>query len=408
MQTPTDELCTLAETALTEINAGKFTRGTALLAIKRVLTEFFETYDPIPMPNKTAKTVATTRLTGTTSPAMSKSSSDVKQKKSSWANVHKRKEIGLTSYFPDLWKQIKSENPKSDHFTIISLMRDTLEKPENAEAWQEYHDTIRELHPEFGLPDICPARNQKQASPVTPLLSDRNGSQTVPQVGEQVEHSVKSNPKSVQLSPMSDSTPQIIYLTSPDSRGEQSWVFYFPGYLPSTPDTFAEILSEKPAEQHVIKMFGESRTLPRFNQAYGNAYKYSGAVSEARPWTPITSTIRDKLSEDLKSYLPETPLNFNMALVNWYMIPSHYISPHSDDTRQLIPNSPVATLSWGSSRNFVLEPKKGIDGQTVVLQVNDGDLLIMGGTTQNTHKHSVPKAKGGTQPRISFTYRIFK
>ena len=178
MQTPTDELCTLAETALNEIT-GKFTRGTALLAIKGVLTEFFETYDSPPPPSKSKKTVATTRVAVAKSSATSKGSSSTKQKKSSWSNIHTRKEIGLTSYFPDLWKEIKAENPKSDHFTIISLMRDTLEKPENAEAWQEYHDTIRELHPEFGLPSTCPVRTQKTTSPLISAVIDSKKTSSV-------------------------------------------------------------------------------------------------------------------------------------------------------------------------------------------------------------------------------------
>jgi hypothetical protein len=175
MQTPTDQLCTLAEDTLNKIPATKFTRGAVMQTIQTVLNEFFETYNPTPAKvNPTPVKVNPTR----TSASRSKTSgSGTKDKKTSWSNVHTRKEIGLTSYFPAVLKQIKADHPKADHFTLISLMRDTLETPEYSAEWKQYHDTIRKAHPELGLPDMCPPRVKKTTPTsiiVEPVTSKKN------------------------------------------------------------------------------------------------------------------------------------------------------------------------------------------------------------------------------------------
>lgn len=38
-----------------------------------------------------------------------------------------------------------------------------------------------------------------------------------------------------------------------------------------------------------------------------------------------------------------------------------------------------------------LKTKKSIEGTNMDIELRDGDLVIMGGTTQKTHKHEIPK-----------------
>jgi alkylated DNA repair dioxygenase AlkB len=103
----------------------------------------------------------------------------------------------------------------------------------------------------------------------------------------------------------------------------------------------------------------------------------------------------------------------NSCLVNWYQDGEHYIGPHSDDQSQILKESEIYCISFGATRDFILEEKrtKGspggrIEKKKIVLE--NGTLVIMGGTTQQTHKHSIPKAKKVTQRRISITFRSFK
>lgn len=96
-----------------------------------------------------------------------------------------------------------------------------------------------------------------------------------------------------------------------------------------------------------------------------------------------------------------------MCLVNWYDNGKHYISPHSDDEKQFVANTAIAGLSWGGTRTFVLTPIKDSSYSEARFEVNDGDLLVMGGETQKTHRHGIPKSTS-TEQRISFTFRVFR
>lgn len=76
--------------------------------------------------------------------------------------------------------------------------------------------------------------------------------------------------------------------------------------------------------------------------------------------------------------------------------PEDYIAAHSDDERLMKYHSPIFSLSWGGPRRFVVKPKPYLNrpnDATLELLLRDGDLVIMGGSLQQTHKHEVPKWK---------------
>ncbi len=212
-----------------------------------------------------------------------------------------------------------------------------------------------------------------------------------------------------------------------------SWVCIIKQFLsPTGSEEFDSVWAEHPKEFQKIKMFGKEIDCPRFQQAYGKSYKFSGNISQSIEETPLINRMKDQLNslismenevstnlsaesdtEDHTQAVHNTPFQFNMCLCNWYEA-HHYIGPHSDDTRQLRPQSPVAGLSWGCTRTFRLTPRenmkktKGIKLKTIV--VESGDLIIMGGACQDTHKHEILKLKSGEQKgnRICFTFRCFK
>uniref|UniRef100_A0AAV1TCU5 Fe2OG dioxygenase domain-containing protein n=1 Tax=Peronospora matthiolae TaxID=2874970 RepID=A0AAV1TCU5_9STRA len=103
------------------------------------------------------------------------------------------------------------------------------------------------------------------------------------------------------------------------------------------------------------------------------------------------------------------------GLVNWYENRDHYIGPHTDDEREGMVCSPIVALSLGATRRFVFTKrtsKNALNDDVAVarmeLQVGDGDLMVMGGTTQRTHKHAVPKMARCSEARISVTLRCFQ
>jgi alkylated DNA repair dioxygenase AlkB len=185
---------------------------------------------------------------------------------------------------------------------------------------------------------------------------------------------------------------------------DNTWVAYIPSFLVSSQEEFDSTWEKHPREFHKIKMFGKDVNIPRWQQSYGYSYNYSGSVSVSLEPDDLIKSLMSKMNS-----LVNDPNCFNMCLCNWYM-PQHYIGPHSDDTRQLNPNSPIASLSWGYPRTFILKPIK--DGESLSITLNDGDLVIMGGECQKTHKHEIKKLSEKEQkiagPRINFTFRSFK
>jgi len=189
----------------------------------------------------------------------------------------------------------------------------------------------------------------------------------------------------------------------------ESWIAYMPNYFPPSDGQFDSVWNEHPTEYKSIKIFGKDQYIPRYQQSYGHSYRYSGMISESIPETVLITLLKDKLNKLLG--FDEESHGFNMCLCNWYE-PQHYIGPHSDDTRQLYPQSPIASISWGCTRTFVLKAKakKGSKVISKQIQLQNGDLVIMGANCQETHRHEILKlrASEATGNRINFTFRCFK
>ena len=60
---------------------------------------------------------------------------------------------------------------------------------------------------------------------------------------------------------------------------------------------------------------------------------------------------------------------FNACLANWYE-PEHHIARHRDDERALDAAAPVASVSWGAPRRFVLRPRGGGESLDLVLDLS--------------------------------------
>ena len=88
--------------------------------------------------------------------------------------------------------------------------------------------------------------------------------------------------------------------------------------------------------------------------------------------------------------------------LNWYRGGDEAVAWHSDRIGRVLKDPPVAIVSLGSARRFLLRPKGG--GPSRVFTPAGGDLLVMGGACQHRWEHSVPRAKQGG-PRISVTFR---
>ena len=138
----------------------------------------------------------------------------------------------------------------------------------------------------------------------------------------------------------------------------------------------------------------------RFQQAYGANYDYSGSRNNA---LPISPSLRPLL-EWVQAYIDP---RLNGLLLNWYAGCDHYIGPHHDSTRGLIPGMPIVTLSFGETRTFRLTQGTGVGKKFHDFAATRGAIFSMPWDTNLRWKHAVPKRASYRGRRISITLRAF-
>ena len=114
-----------------------------------------------------------------------------------------------------------------------------------------------------------------------------------------------------------------------------SWVLLARGFAPSTSEEFNHLWNEHPAEQPCGSIMGKEVVFPRYSQAYGFDYAFTGQVASALPLAQSPPLIQTLLTE-LASVEPCAAMN--SVLVNWYDASSkHYIGAHADNEVRLVP-----------------------------------------------------------------------
>ena len=130
----------------------------------------------------------------------------------------------------------------------------------------------------------------------------------------------------------------------------------------------------------------------------GCDYTYSGRTVKGYPFSVYKPL--EKLIDKVNTHLGT---NFNSILLNWYPANSRVgIWPHKDDEPELVKGSKVLSISLGESCNFILEGQ----GERIVVELNDGDVFMMGNNCQQYYKHGINKVVM-TSDRISLTFREF-
>ena len=159
---------------------------------------------------------------------------------------------------------------------------------------------------------------------------------------------------------------------------------------------FDEVWNLHPAVRNTIHMPGGPVQIPRWQQAFGADYHFSGQTSSAAPVPPVLEPLRDWARAAIFAQL-------NGLLLNWYDGPGHYIGPHHDSTRDMVPGAPIVTMSFGEARKFRLQ--KGTTKHDFL--ATPGTVFVLPFDTNRVWKHSVPKSAKYRGRRISVTMRAF-
>ena len=207
------------------------------------------------------------------------------------------------------------------------------------------------------------------------------------------------------------------YLNDEDDDDRSSWYILAEGWMPCpNAKAFQRQWDLHPEKRHRLKIFGRTVQEKRWSQSWGVPYRYSGATNPARPIAESTGggmvkRLIDRSNDVLEALTPaggdgERP--YNACLQNWYE-PEDTIGKHADDESMNQTGVPIFSLSWGGTRRFLFHSKATREKTEIFLK--DGDLLVMGGTCQQTHHHEVPKRRKTMDPptsrRINWTVRAF-
>ncbi|MEY4861289.1 MAG: hypothetical protein RL059_988, partial [Bacteroidota bacterium] len=125
-------------------------------------------------------------------------------------------------------------------------------------------------------------------------------------------------------------------------------------------------------------------------------YTYSKTTKRALPWTTELLELK-KIAEKL------TGEKFNSCLLNLYHNGDEGMTWHSDAEKVLKKNGAIASLSLGAERKFSFKHKE--TKETLSLNLENGSLLLMKGSTQTYWLHRLPPTKLISTPRINLTFR---
>jgi alkylated DNA repair dioxygenase AlkB len=179
---------------------------------------------------------------------------------------------------------------------------------------------------------------------------------------------------------------------------------FFTGRLPAAleaaaSDEFETFWDMHPVQSNEILIHGRMVPIPRWQQAYGRDYQFSGTTSPALPVPDILDPFLGWVREAIDDRL-------NGLLLNWYdAAKRHYIGAHRDSRQGLVVGTPIVTISVGGTRTFRLRLPK--ETGFLDFEATHGTVFVTPWETNLAVKHEVPHNARAQGHRISITARAF-
>ncbi|XP_044131288.1 DNA oxidative demethylase ALKBH2 [Bufo gargarizans] len=159
-----------------------------------------------------------------------------------------------------------------------------------------------------------------------------------------------------------------------------------------------------------VQVYGKWHNVPRKQVTFGDeglTYTFSGITLSPKPWIPVLNLIRERVQL-------VTGHSFNFVLINRYKDGNDHIGDHRDDEKELVPQSPIASVSFGACRDFVFRHRdsRGKNSvrtiEPVKLELEHGSLLMMNFPTNVYWYHSLPVRRKVLAARVNLTFRKMK
>lgn len=170
-----------------------------------------------------------------------------------------------------------------------------------------------------------------------------------------------------------------------DQLTRDAWIEHVPGWLAGHQRLFEQLIRVVDWHHQRRQMYDREVDVPRLVARAPE----SGEAGE------LLRTIAGTLSRRYRVLLESISLAY-------YRDGQDSVAPHGDKMGPLRSNTVIGILSVGEPRRFTL---RSTDGRVRRLfSLGWGDLLVMGGSCQETFLHGVPKLKHA-EPRMSIQFR---
>ncbi len=169
---------------------------------------------------------------------------------------------------------------------------------------------------------------------------------------------------------------------------ETAWVDHVAGWLQGADTLFEDLMHSTPWEATTQELYGKVMVTPRLVARWTSP-------EEIQALPPAIERIRELLVARYKR-------PFDSVGANLYRDGRDSVAWHGDHIPMRIVDPVVATVSLGAPRRFVMRPREGKTALSLALGM--GDLVVMGGSSQRSWLHAVPKV-ASAGPRISVAYR---
>ena len=166
-----------------------------------------------------------------------------------------------------------------------------------------------------------------------------------------------------------------------------SWVEVVPGWMSGSRMLFERLARAVPWREHDRRLFEQIFREPRLTAEY----RHLRHVPET-----IVSDAAHALSQ-------QYGVVYDSLWLNLYRDGHDSTGWHRDRFSCRRPECIVPVLTLGATRRFLIKPRAG--GTSIVLKPGSGDLIVMGGRSQEDWLHSVPIEPGIAEQRISINFQ---
>jgi len=161
-----------------------------------------------------------------------------------------------------------------------------------------------------------------------------------------------------------------------------------------------ELLQNIEWQHDEVIMFGKQITTKRKVAWYageGISYTYAGKRKDPLSWSQLLLSIKEIVEK-------QTGATYNACLLNLYHAGDEGMSWHRDNEKEIVPESSIASVSFGAPRKFAF--KHAATAQKIELMLDAGSVLDMRGPIQQHWYHALPPSRKIKDLRVNLTFRL--